>query len=87
MNNNCGISWFDLHLRRKAAHLESIQKEMKRVSRASDKTASIWSLLERQGFTLDGLVFPPTSKKRCFVQFCVVENANPVSIRSVVCQM
>lgn len=64
-----------------ASVLESVHNSLKRVkSRFGENGSSIGSLWERQGFTLDGLVFPLTSKKSCFVQLCH-RNANPFSIK------
>lgn len=61
-----------------ASVLESVHNNLKRVkSRFGENGSSFW---ERQGFTLDGLVFPLTSKKSCFVQLCH-RNANPFSIK------
>ena len=46
-----------------ASRLESLRNGVKHINRAPYKAASIWLLLEKQEFTLDGRVFPPTSQK------------------------
>lgn len=61
-----------------------ITVELLRRSTVATQTIRTWSLLERQGFTVDGLLF--YRHKSCSGQL-FGRNVNQFSIKSLVCQM